>query len=88
MLRLLFAASLPVLALGEFGAGSYTGVAPWAALVLVSNDTAAAQCSGTLVGARTIVTAGHCIEGFDNAVVYLSSNKVRERKDPAGYGSS
>ena len=63
-----------VTARAEISASLYSQKTPWSVLVLVSNYSSAGLCSGTSVGQYTILTAGHCLEHADRAIVYTSQS--------------
>ena len=60
-------------------------------LVFYAPDTPAGEdpfshrCSGTLIDARTIVTAGHCTEGVDEGRVYFQQSAA-PNYDPNAFG--
>ena len=62
---------LPVVC-AEIDAFAYSGSAPWSVLILLSNGSDAALCSGTAVGSFSILTAAHCLTGYNHAIVYSS----------------
>ena len=49
------------------------------------NDPFSHRCSGTLISAKVLVTAGHCTEGVDEGRVYFQQ-AVGPNYDPAAFG--
>lgn len=92
MMRLLIATvmSVVVMSYAEFNGSPYAGEAPWNVLVLVRSNSSNAQCSGTAIGDHTVLTAAHCVVGFESAVVYSSpavggvDSKCLQRRTPYG----
>ena len=71
MFRVWWLLLLPVVC-AEIDAFAYSGSAPWSVLILLSNGSDAALCSGTAVGSFSILTAAHCLTGYNHAIVYSS----------------
>ena len=61
--------------LSEFNASTANSPNPWSVLILMSNYSAAGVCSGTAVGLQMVITAAHCMKGFDRVTVF-SSNRT------------
>ena len=61
--------------LSEFNASTANSPKPWSVLILMSNYSAAGVCSGTAVGLQMVITAAHCMKGFDRVTVF-SSNRT------------
>ena len=51
---------------------------PWMASLFMKQGANTYFCGGTLLTNEWILTAGHCVDGFDGIDVFLGAHNVRE----------
>lgn len=54
---------------------------PWMASVFMHKGADTYFCGGTLLNNEWILTAGHCVDGFDGIDVFLGAHNVREESE-------
>ena len=54
---------------------------PWMASLFMHQGADTFFCGGTLLTNEWILTAGHCVDGFDGIDVFLGAHNVREETE-------